>query len=70
MAFEWSRAGHEIYMYDFPQFDKQIAAITKAGGITSEGMMEGERVFERYRKMSAALGTEPVYENGFIKVRF
>jgi len=31
---------------------------------------EGERVFERYRKMSAALGTEPVYENGFIKVRF
>lgn len=40
-AFEWSRAGHEIYMYDFPQFDKQIAAITKAGGITSEGMMEG-----------------------------
>ena len=41
MAFEWSRAGHEIYMYDFPQFDKQIAAITAAGGITSEGMMEG-----------------------------
>ena len=40
-AFEWSRAGHDIYMYDFPQFDKQIAAITKAGGITSEGMMEG-----------------------------
>ncbi len=40
-AFEWSRAGHDIYMFDFPQFDKQVAAITKAGGIYSEGMMEG-----------------------------
>ena len=40
-AFEWSRAGHDIYMFDFPQFDKQVSAITKAGGIYSEGMMEG-----------------------------
>lgn len=41
VAFEWSRAGHKVYMYDFPQFDKQIAAINKAGGICSEGQMEG-----------------------------
>ena len=40
-AFEWSRAGHDVYMFDFPQFDKQVSAITKAGGIYSEGMMEG-----------------------------
>ena len=40
-AFEWARAGHDIYMFDFPQFDRQVAAITKAGGIYSEGMMEG-----------------------------
>ena len=41
VAFEWSRAGHNVYMYDFPQFDKQIAAISKAGGIYSNGKMEG-----------------------------
>lgn len=41
MAFEWARAGHEIYMYDFPQFDRQIKAINAAGGIYSEGEMEG-----------------------------
>ncbi|MBO4282984.1 MAG: NAD/NADP octopine/nopaline dehydrogenase family protein [Clostridia bacterium] len=40
-AFEWSRAGHDVYMFDFPQFDKQVSAITKAGGIFSEGQMEG-----------------------------
>jgi len=41
MAFEWARAGHDIYMYDFPQFDRQIKAINAAGGIYSEGKMEG-----------------------------
>ena len=40
-AFEWARAGHDIYMFDFPQFDKQINAINQAGGIYSEGQMEG-----------------------------
>ena len=33
MAFEWARAGHDIYMFDFAQFDKQIKAINAAGGI-------------------------------------
>ena len=41
MAFEWSRAGHDVYMFDFPQFDRQIKAINKAGGIYSEGEMVG-----------------------------
>lgn len=41
MAFEWSRAGHDVYMFDFPQFDRQIKAINAAGGIFSEGQMEG-----------------------------
>ena len=41
MAFEWARAGHDIYMFDFPQFDRQIKAINAAGGIFSEGQMEG-----------------------------
>ena len=41
MAFEWARAGHDVYMYDFPQFDRQIKAINTAGVIYSEGEMEG-----------------------------
>ena len=41
MAFEWARAGHDIYMFDFPQFDRQIKAINAAGGIYAEGEMEG-----------------------------
>jgi len=41
VAFEWSKAGHEVYMFDFPQFPKNIEAINKAGGITSEGELEG-----------------------------
>ena len=41
MAFEWSRAGLDIYMFDFPQFDRQVKAINSAGGISSEGQMEG-----------------------------
>ena len=41
MAFEWARAGHDIYMFDFPQFDRQIKAIAAAGGIYSEGEMDG-----------------------------
>ena len=41
MGFEWARAGHDVYMYDFPQFDRQIQAINAAGGIYSEGEMEG-----------------------------
>ena len=27
MAFEWARAGHDIYMFDFPQFDRLMKAI-------------------------------------------
>jgi opine dehydrogenase len=41
VAFEWGRAGHEIYMFDFEQFPKSIKAIQEAGGIYSEGEMEG-----------------------------
>jgi opine dehydrogenase len=41
VAFEWGKAGHDIYMFDFEQFPKGIEAINKAGGITSEGELEG-----------------------------
>ena len=41
VAFEWARAGHDVYMFDFEKFPKNIAAINKANGIYSEGEMEG-----------------------------
>lgn len=41
MAFEWSRAGHDVYMFDFDQFDTQIDAINRIGGVISEGEMKG-----------------------------
>lgn len=46
IAFEWARAGHDVHMFDFPQFDKQIKAINKAGGITCTGEMEGFQPLE------------------------
>lgn len=46
VAFEWARAGHKIFMFDFEEFPKSIAAINKAGGITSEGEMEGFQKIE------------------------
>ncbi|HCU07689.1 MAG TPA: opine dehydrogenase [Clostridiales bacterium] len=39
-AFEWSRAGHEVWMFDFPQFDV-IQGIAQKGGIECQGEMEG-----------------------------
>ena len=40
-AFDWAQAGHDIYMFDFPQFSASIGAIAAAGGIVSDGEMEG-----------------------------
>lgn len=41
VAFEWSKAGHDVYMFDFKQFSKNIDAINKVGGIYAEGELEG-----------------------------
>lgn len=41
VAFDWAKAGHDVYMYDFPQFSKSISAIAEAGGIYAEGKLEG-----------------------------
>jgi opine dehydrogenase len=41
VAFEWAKAGHEVKMFDFEQFPKNIEAINKVGGIYSEGELEG-----------------------------
>lgn len=41
VAFEWSKSGHDVYMFDFMQFHENIEAISKIGGIFSEGELEG-----------------------------
>lgn len=41
VAFECSQKGNDVYMYDFPEFPKNIEAIKKAGGITAEGQLTG-----------------------------
>ena len=41
VAFEWAKAGHDIYMFDFEQFPGVIKSINQAGGITSEGELVG-----------------------------
>lgn len=46
VAFEWSKAGHDVYMYDFEKFPKNIQAINNAGGIYAEGELEGFQKLE------------------------
>lgn len=46
VAFEWAQAGHDIFMFDFPQFSENIKKIVEKGGITSKGDLEG---FEKIR---------------------
>jgi opine dehydrogenase len=41
IAFEWSRAGHEVALFDFGEFGTNIADVADAGGITSDGEMDG-----------------------------
>lgn len=41
VAFEFAKAGHDIYMYDFEQFPTNIAAIAEKGGIKAEVELEG-----------------------------
>lgn len=41
VAFDWAKAGHEVYLYDFSEFSSNIEGINEKGGITSAGMIEG-----------------------------
>ncbi len=40
-AFECAEKGHDVYMFDFPQFRKSIDAIAEAGGIYATGKLSG-----------------------------
>ena len=39
-AFEWSKAGHDVWMFDFPEF-ADIEKIAAKGGIECQGEMSG-----------------------------
>lgn len=41
VAFEWAKAGHDVFMFDFKKFPHNIEAINAAGGITSKGELNG-----------------------------
>jgi opine dehydrogenase len=41
VAFDCAAHGHEVRLYDFPQFTDNIAAVTAAGGIRASGDISG-----------------------------
>jgi len=41
VAFECASKGHEVSLFDFPEFPAQVAAIAERGGIRAEGEMSG-----------------------------
>jgi opine dehydrogenase len=40
-AFDFAQHGHEVALYDLPEFGANVAAVDGAGGITSRGDLEG-----------------------------
>lgn len=66
VAFEWAKAGHDIYMFDFERFPKMINEIASAGGIYSEGELEGfQRVSYAGHDIETALkGAEVIFAVG------
>ncbi len=41
IAFEWAQAGHEVALFDFPEFRANIADVAARTGITADGQLEG-----------------------------
>ena len=41
VAADWSLAGHDVFLFDFEEFPKNIKAISDNNGIYSEGDIEG-----------------------------
>ncbi len=41
MAFDCANHGHDVRLFDFPEFPDNVAAIAAAGGIRAEGDIEG-----------------------------
>ncbi|WP_366924297.1 NAD/NADP octopine/nopaline dehydrogenase family protein [Metallumcola ferriviriculae] len=41
VAFRWAKDGHDVFLFDFEDFPDNIDAISKNGGIYSEGQLKG-----------------------------
>jgi opine dehydrogenase len=41
IAFEWAQAGHQVAMFDFPDFGQTIDAVAARGGISADGELQG-----------------------------
>jgi 3-hydroxyacyl-CoA dehydrogenase len=41
MAFDCANHGHDVRLFDFPEFPGNIAAVAKQGGIHADGDIEG-----------------------------
>ncbi len=66
MAFDCAVHGHEVRLFDFPQFSENIDAIRKAGGIHADGDIEGfGKIALATTDIDAALeGAELIYVVG------
>ncbi len=40
-AFDWSAAGHDVFLFDLPEKQDVLSSIAQAGGVRSTGVMEG-----------------------------
>lgn len=41
VAFEWSKAGHEVSIFDFESFPENISNIAEKGGVSADGELDG-----------------------------
>ncbi len=66
IAFEWAQAGHEVALFDFEQFDTNVAAVAARGGISSDGELEGfvELRYAGHDIAEAMQGAELVFAVG------
>ncbi len=53
VAFDCAKTGHDVFMFDFPQFGRSVSDISAAGGIHAEGRMEG---FEKIAYAGSDIG--------------
>jgi opine dehydrogenase len=40
-AFDFAQHGHDVALYDLPEFDANVAGVARAGGIAASGHLEG-----------------------------
>ncbi len=65
-AFDCANHGHEVRLFDFPQFPENIAAVAERGGIAAEGDIAGaaDMVYSGHDIDAALEGAELIYVVG------